>query len=207
MAIEPYSGLSKPSEGREVEEWHNYLFMYYFQPLDHALPNTVIETKSHRDGKCRKDVICEINTLKGICKECGIWVAAVSAEGDAGYSAFLDPSKNPSYKIIEDGDLQTVVESRTGKASCFLTDMLYMLKCVRNRLATYVIALGTNTACNTPCADTLNRILKLGPALTFNKGSAQLKDSLAMKVFTLRNMTMILNSELMSRSIGCFTLR
>jgi hypothetical protein len=88
MAVESYSGLSKLPEGPEVEEWHGYLFVYYLQPLDHAFPNPVVEVKSYRDGKCRKDVICEINKLKGICKECGIWVAAVSADGDTGYSAF-----------------------------------------------------------------------------------------------------------------------
>jgi hypothetical protein len=103
----------------------------------------------------------------------------------------LNLSKNPIYKIIEEVDFHTVVESLTGKDSCFLTDILRMLKCMRNRLPTYVIALGTKTACNTTCADTLDRILKLGPALTSNKDSVQLKDSLAMKVFTLRNMTMI----------------
>jgi hypothetical protein len=196
MAIEPYSGLSKPLEGMEVEEWYRYLFVYYLHPLDRALLNTVIEVKSHRDGKCLKGVICVINKLKGIYKEFGIWVAAVSADGDTGYSAFVNPSKNSIYKIIEEGNFQTVVESLTGKDSCFLPDMLHMLKCMRNRLATDVIAWGTNTTYNTTCADTLDRILKLGPALMSNKGSAQLKDSLAMKVFTLRNMFMILKQGL-----------
>jgi hypothetical protein len=77
VSIEPYSGLSKPPEGAEVEKWYSYFFMYYLQPLDHALSNTVREVKSRRDGEWRKDVICEINKLKGICKECGIWVAAI----------------------------------------------------------------------------------------------------------------------------------
>jgi hypothetical protein len=108
----------------------------------------------------------------------------------------LNSWQNPIYKIIEEGDFQTVVESLTGKDSCFLADILHILKCMRNRLPTYVIALGTNTACNPTCADTLDCILKLGPALTSNKGSAQLKDSLAMKVFTRRNMTMILKQGL-----------
>jgi hypothetical protein len=38
MAIGPYSGLSKRPDGLEVEEWYNYLFVHYLQPLDHALP-------------------------------------------------------------------------------------------------------------------------------------------------------------------------
>jgi hypothetical protein len=59
-----------------------------------------------------------------------------------------------------------------------------------------VIALGANTACTTTCADTLDRILKLDPALTSKKGSARLKNSLAMKVFNLRNMTMTLKQGL-----------
>jgi hypothetical protein len=29
MAIEPYSRLLKAPEGPEVEEWYNYLFVYY----------------------------------------------------------------------------------------------------------------------------------------------------------------------------------
>jgi hypothetical protein len=72
IAIEPYPGLSKPPEGPKVKGSYSDFFVCYLQLLDHALPNTVIEVKSHRDGKCRKDVICEINKLKGICKECGI---------------------------------------------------------------------------------------------------------------------------------------
>jgi hypothetical protein len=43
MAVDPYSGFSKPSEGPEVEEWYRYLFVYYLQHLDHAVPNTGIE--------------------------------------------------------------------------------------------------------------------------------------------------------------------
>jgi hypothetical protein len=38
--------------------------------------------------------------------------------------------------------------------------------------------------------------MELGPALMSNKDSAQLKDSLAMKMLTLRNMTMILKQGL-----------
>jgi hypothetical protein len=88
IPIEPYSGLSKPPEGAEVEEWYSYLFIDYLQPLDHASPNAVIEVKLHRVGKYRKNGILEINKLKWTYKECGIWVAAVSVDGDRGYSVF-----------------------------------------------------------------------------------------------------------------------
>jgi hypothetical protein len=54
MAIELYLGLSKLPEGPEVEEGYSCLVVYYLQPLDHALPNTVIEVKSNSDGKCWK---------------------------------------------------------------------------------------------------------------------------------------------------------
>jgi hypothetical protein len=192
MAIEPYSSLSKPPEGPAVEEWYSYVFVYYLQPLDHALPNTVVEVSPHRDGKCREDVIDRVLKLRETCKQCGFLVMAVSADGDTGYSRFSNPEKNPIYRVIFEQDFNAVVRSLVGQDMCFISDMLHLLKCMRNRFATYVLGIGTTQGCTTTCADAWRLVLNVGPALTTNKGSAQLKDSLALKVFTIQNLVKIL---------------
>jgi hypothetical protein len=187
MAIEPYRTVTG-------EEIMRYLFVYYCQPIDHDLPSRTLAVHACQTGNCKPETKAMLFRLAQLCWEHDFCVVACSADGDVGYSVFMDPWRNDVYwDIIFPNSLTEVVNGMPVKG-LHITDFLHFLKCERGRLARYFLAFSQNsldmgTAVPIEC---LKGALGLDYPLTKKKGDAQLKDSLALKVFTLRNACILL---------------
>jgi hypothetical protein len=198
MSVEPY-------KAQHGEEKMRYVFVYYLQPIDHNLPSMVLAIEAAEKGNCTDETKDMLAYLSLVCRANGFLVVSVSADGDLGYNCFLDPNRNPSYLNIElPLSLEEVVD-RMSWSDLFITDFLHFLKCLRSRMAKHVLAFSARSlarGCETAVThEKLNELLGLGYALTKQKGTAQLKDSLALQVFTLENLLILLKGRCMDAAL------
>jgi hypothetical protein len=116
---------------------------------------------------------------------------AFSADGDSAYEEFLRPL---CEAILSDvGQRKSFLEltAEISKMNCpFVTDLLHFLKCLRNLLARHPLSLH----CHLPpiTADELAELLPVGDALNPRTKGVQLKDAVALQVFTRENLMMLL---------------
>jgi hypothetical protein len=208
MAVEPYSEQTKrllllkqaerhrtgesPDAPQPTVETANYLFVYYLMPLDPELPNLVLSVVPHVDGKATPDSNNHIKALRDVCHDHGFSIAAFTADGDSAYQEFLKPLV--SFALSEEG-MKLTFEQLVGlMPRCieypFITDFLHFLKCLRNRLARYLLSLHTDLP---PISgDEIGRLLSIEQWLKPKSPSDQLKDAVALKVFTFDNLLTLL---------------
>jgi hypothetical protein len=83
----------------------------------------------------------------------------------------------------------------------FLTDFLCMMKCLRHRLATDLLALCPQEADDVTTLAQLKSVINVDCSLPTKQGVSQLKDSFALNVFTLENHVQLLNANQMNLAL------
>jgi hypothetical protein len=121
---------------------------------------------------------------------------AFSADGDSSYKEFLRPICQSI--LSEEGQHKSFLEivAEVGKIEFpFVTDFLHFLKCLRNRLANHPLSLDSRLSAIH--ADEIAELLGVGDCLKPKSNGAQLKDAIALRVFTLENVvTLLMNNKL-----------
>jgi hypothetical protein len=203
LAIEPYSektkrmlllkqvGVDLDSQSirhlKEKAEISTYFFVYYMMPLDPLLPKFVISVIPHMNGKANEMSNAHLLNLKSLCQQAGFLTVAFSGDGDSAYAQFLKPISN--QLLSAEGQRMTYLEhvAQVAKMDClFVTDLLHFIKCLRNRIATHPLSLHSEFA--PIMADELAAMLPVGDCLKPKSKGSQLKDAIALRVFTLENL-------------------
>jgi hypothetical protein len=182
MAVEPYTS----SAGE-----FSYFFVYYLMPIDPSIPIIVVSIVPKKDGKADARTIEHIREIINICRQNTFLVVATSGDGDTTYDRYMGQL---AQKIRQDKSGRTYMDFIKEVPMMnlpFITDFLHFAKCLRRRLASPSLAAvkGSPPAMAGEIADSLN----LGRCLTQVPPDAQLKDALAMNVFTLRNLNSLLH--------------
>jgi hypothetical protein len=207
MTIEPYSEKSSrllllketgfdayPETLRQLEESagiSSYFFVHYMMPLDLILSKLVVSVITHTNGQANERSNTHLKDLKVICREGRFMTIAFSADGDNAYEEFLRPL---CEAILSDAGQRKSLLELTAEVSKmdrpFVTDFLHFLKCLRNRLARHPLPL----QCHLPpiTADNLAELLLVGDTLKPKTKGAQLKDAIALQVFTRENLVTLL---------------
>jgi hypothetical protein len=76
----------------------------------------------------------------------------------------------------------------------FLTDFLHMMKCLRHRPGTYLLALCPQDVHDVTTLAQLTSVINVDCSLTTKQGASQLKDSLSLNAFRLENLVKLLNA-------------
>jgi hypothetical protein len=193
MAIEPYTtDMANDNEDSRADDRpgrsrkFTYFFVYYLMPIDPLLPNCVISVIPKVNGKADLKTQEHLDRIEEMCSKSGFWVVAVSADGDNTYDRLTDSI----YELIQsDGSGSRSYQefiSEMGKIRMpFITDFLHFAKCLRNRLSKHNISLDSQLA--PVMAPWVSWLLGLDDCLTKMSPGAQLKDSLALRVFNLEN--------------------
>jgi hypothetical protein len=173
-------------------ETASYLFVYYLMPLDPELPNLVLSVVPHIDGKASPDSNTHLKALQAVCRDHGFSIAAFSADGDSAYQGFLHPLID--FALSAAGKQLTFEQLVDLMPRCieypFITDFLHFLKCLRNRMARYLLSLHADLP--PISADEIGRLLSIEHWLKPKSPADQLKDSVALRVFTFDNLVTLL---------------
>jgi hypothetical protein len=202
MSVEPYTANNaKQKQNGQVDGGNGtarrtglctYLFVYYLLPLDPRLPSIVISVVPKADGKASKDTIDHLSNLRMICSESGFWVVAVSGDCDNAYDPIMGEVLNGVQNNPNMTYMDFVRDVRYLRFP-FVTDFLHFAKCLRNKLAKHPLSLDHRLGqfAGTEIAQQLN----LGDSLDAKSPGSQLKDAIAMRVFTIENLTLLLQHE------------
>jgi hypothetical protein len=198
MAIEPYS-IPKvvdekdfPDPDGRPDGTYCYFFVHYLMPIDPVLPSLIMSVVPQTNGKANRDTLRDLDAIRTTCLESGFWVVAVSGDGDTTYDHLTreiydrihaDPGWSLSYLDFVH-QMQTI-EKR------FITDFLHFMKCLRNRLANHPLAL--DSALPYFCGADIAVCLGIGNGLEHKSPGSQLKDSIALRVFSLENLVNLLS--------------
>jgi hypothetical protein len=216
MAIEPYSEKNKrllllnqighpvtPDELRQLEEGaqiSSYFFVFNLMPLDPTLPNLVVSVVPHTNSKANETSNEHLRLIKSICASAGFPVVAFSGDGDNAYGEFL----RPLYAEIqsEEGKHKTfreLIAQLRDRDDLFITDFLHFIKCLRTRLANHPVSI--HDSLPPVLADVLTNLLPIGDALKPKSNGAQLKDAVALRVFTLENLFTLITHNLIHEAL------
>jgi hypothetical protein len=169
-----------------------YFFVYMMQPLNPKLPSIPLFVLPAANGKANADTNHVMEGLAALCAQEGFPVHGLAADGDNAYNSYIESVFNIINRYPEATYLDLVqripIETRA-----FCTDFLHFLKCWRNKLANHPILLRQGPPPLT--AKRVSEVLGLKTALNVRTGGAQLKDSVALAVFTLKNLTILLFNE------------
>jgi hypothetical protein len=206
MAVEPYSSsnakdasvqaaLRQRSDSEDPKLC--YFFVYYLMPLDPLLPNIVVSVVPKINGKADTKTIVHLKSIRSYCRSERFLVVAAAGDGDSGYSPLMDEI----YTAVHDdtrGELSYdfLVEHVAPRADLpFITDFLHFAKCLRNKLANHQLSLtGVKSAFS---REMITAVLELGKDLDNKSPNSQLKDSIALRVFNLRNLVRLLEKGLL----------
>jgi hypothetical protein len=86
-----------------------------------------------------------------------------------------------------------IVEAMSSYDELFVTHILYILKCLRNRLSIHPLAL--HHRLTTVTAENLSEVLPIGNDLEPKSNGSHLKDAIALQVFTLENLVTLLAND------------
>jgi hypothetical protein len=198
MAIEPYTvprvvdPENLPEPNRPPGKNYSYFFAHYLMPLDPVLPSLVVSVVPQIHGKANRDTLADLDTIRTTCLQSGFWVVASSGDGDTTYDHFTreiyeqihsDSGRSRSYLDFIH-HMQTIEKP-------FVTDFLHFAKCLRNRLTNHPLSLDDRLPffSGTEVAACLN----IGDCLSHHSPGSQLKDSIALRVFSLENLVILLN--------------
>jgi hypothetical protein len=152
--------------------------------LDRSLPNLVVSVVPHTNGKANGISNAHLRWPKEICLGKGFLVVAFLGDGDTAYEDFL----MPPCDVVNSAECQQetfprTVEPRSSHDEFFVTDFLCFLKRLRNRLSIQPLTLHHRLTPVT--AENLSKVLPIGNCLEPKSNMSQLKDAVALQVFTL----------------------
>jgi hypothetical protein len=186
MAIEPYM---EKTENASM----SYYFVYYLMPLDHSLPCLVLSVVPRPNGKANEELNSHMDYLKQQCETQDFSVVALSADGDNAYNAFM----KGFYKALDKGLTKQSFEEIVGMVRDlnypFVTDFFHFMKCLRNRIASHALSIRSDFP--VVFANELADILGAHNYLKPNNLGSQLKDSVALNLFTASNALLLLEHE------------
>jgi hypothetical protein len=207
MAVEPYSEKTKrmlllkelsgnlDSESmRQLEdklEISSYFFVYYMMPIDPILPKLVVSVIPHTNGKANQRSNAHMKGIDSIRRDVGFRTLAFSADGDNTYDEFLKPICD--HILSARGTRMTFIElvhQMTTVEFPFVTDFLHFMKCLRNRITLHPLSL--HISFHPILAEELTAMLPVGDCLKPKSKGGQLKDAIALRVFTLENFVTLL---------------
>jgi hypothetical protein len=178
MAIEPYM---------EKSERMSYFFVYSLLPLSHSIPPVVLSVLPGVNGKGNPRTNAHLVFLKEQCEAENFQVVAISADGDTAYNAFLREFYVPfrgEYNI--ERSFEEAMALVPEIPIPIVTDFLHFAKCLRKRIANHPLSFFVT--CPAVRASDLGGILG-EDYLKPTPVNAQLKDSIALNLFTLRNVS------------------
>jgi hypothetical protein len=128
--------------------------------------------------------------LRETCLGKSFLVVAFSADSDSPHHDFL----KPRYDVITSVECRQITSAQIFEVmsshELFVTDFLYFLKCLRNRLSIHPLT--PHHSLTSVTAKNLSKIFLIGNCLETKSNRSQLKDAVALQMFALENLVILL---------------
>lgn len=165
-----------------------YAFVYYLQPINPTFKCVPIYFHLEKNAK----EICQI------LEQNNFRVVTIATDGDNGYD----------QKAIETFELYNEVHGNGGpnalenalkciedfKGTCWIADLLHILKCARARLLTNSICVQYQNFNHAFSIRFLEPILNLGKAISDSTTTGKMRDSYAKELFNITTLMKIVNA-------------
>lgn len=181
MAIQP---VSVPEFGATPGD--NHVFLFEILPLSCQLKPMSVHIMTQRNGNAGEVVIKRIGELKEILAKHRFKVRCIASDGDRGYDSLHRDMMSKWIGELRGSGLEAAVDAVRHYGMRVVGDFLHILKNARARMMNGRVTI-LSTGHFPFTAQDVNKILKLGRALTDNTSQGKMRDSYALEVFTLEN--------------------
>ena len=180
MAMEP---VTEDADGAAIGS--NNAFLFQLMPLQCEFRSIPLHLMTKNKGNAGTDVLTKIDFLKRRLRELKFNVNFVAVDGDAGYACLHQQMFTTWWSLYCSEGLDAAVRNLDTDC-CIVTDLLHVAKNARSRLIG-----GRLTMCcdgsHSFTGEMMNRILKLGPALSDKSMHGKMRDIYALQIFNLDN--------------------
>jgi hypothetical protein len=188
MAMNP-AKTSLPAPNSE------YMFVLYVHPLDRRYRCFPLHVLPHPSGRATEEVHTAIDRACEALTNRGLEVKFVCADGDQGYNRSHQAFFEQWYREFIQGGLKDAVEFAAGQSKFPVGDYLHLWKTQCSKVKNHLVVLSPDCLGTYVSVDELESLLQLGTVLTDKSSVGRMRDSYALKLFSLSNCIRCLDAE------------
>jgi hypothetical protein len=172
-----------------------YAFVVFVQPLNRRYRCLPLHVRQHVSGQATPDIRQAVTTVCDVLSAAGLIVKYKCADGDKGHNKAHEEFFNQWYALLKSDGLQAVIDFVCNATNIPVSDFLHLLKNFCNKIKNHAVVLSPDSLANIVTCEELQNILELGRVLTDKSSTAKMRDSYALKLFSLTNCFKCIESE------------
>lgn len=190
-------GVDACAFDRPTTENHKYSFVFYCQPIIHSYKCFPLHIFAAKDGKANSIINDLKNTISTILGDHNFSVFGFATDGDSGYNVANEGTLDEYLEFLTTNGIEATIEYLTSlETPLSFGDMLHILKLARAKLFSKVpITFSLQNSTFTVSIDKMKNVLDVGKALTDDAPISKMKDVYPIRLFTLKNVELLLNNQ------------
>jgi hypothetical protein len=190
-----HSVVSVPVDAMAMNADRSYLpskksdsaFVIFVQPLDRRYRCLPLHVMRHESGQATSDVQAAIAAVCEALWRHPVVVKYKCADGDKRHNEARRKNFNDWCPLLETGRLEAALRFVSQSAKIQVSDFLHLFKNYGNKAKNHAVVLSHDSFANAVTCDDLQTLLRLGRVLTDKSSTAKMRDSYALKLFSLTN--------------------
>jgi hypothetical protein len=172
-----------------------YMFVLYVQPLDRRYRCFPVHVMPHPSGRATEEVHDAIDRACEALTNRGLHVKFVCADGDQGYNHSHQAFFEQWYEQFLEGGLAAAAAFAGGQPKFPVGDYLHLWKTLCSKVKNHPVVLSPDCLASWVKVEELESLLHLGTVLTDKSSVGRMRDSYALKLFSLSNCIRCLDAD------------